>query len=167
MKTISIWVFLSALTQILPVSVVADDLFPSCTLQTREDDNSDGRFVFKNEGAHFRNNAVVLAPRCYYVKSRRNSPIVVELFTGDGSRKFERATLKSTGFCPGNDECLGASTYLTKRNGKYYKRTHGSIIVKIRPTGSGTRCDCSYYLIADPARRIAFRAPIVEAALGN
>ena len=145
------------------VVAAADDVFPGCTLQSTVDDRSEGRFIFKPNGNHFPNNSVILAPRCYYVKSRRTSPINVDVYTADGSQKIEHAKIKSSGFCPGNPECLGASTFLTSHNGSFYKRQYSSVLIKIKPTAKGTRCGCSYYAVSDPSRRAAFRAPIVEA----
>lgn len=151
-----------ALLSLANGNIRADGPFPGCTLQNTADDRSEGRFIFKNRGNHFPGNAVILAPRCYYVASRRTSPITVDIYNADGSVRIERAKLKSTGYCPGNLECLAASTFLASRNGGYFKRNYSSILVKIKPTATGPRCGCSYYEIANPAARAAFRAPVVE-----
>ncbi len=148
----------------LSSSAQAQDAFASCQLQDRANDTIDGRFIFKKSGNHFPGNGVVVVPRCYYNGSRGGSPVRVELYTGDGSVKLERASLKSTGNCAGNSECFFASSFLTRRNGAFYKRRYGSIRVRIAPLAGVTnlRCNyCSYYQINDPSKRAAFRPPVV------
>ena len=164
MRILSGLLVLCAALQALPAIVAADEIFESCELQSRVDDNSEGRFIFKVVGNHFANNAVIVAPRCYYNGSSVGSPVNVTLHTADGLQKIERARLKTTGNCAGNPECFYATSYLTRKNGKFYKRQYGSIIVKITPQKdvTGLRCNyCSYYVIGNPGKRAAFRAPVV------
>lgn len=143
---------------------LAQEEFPNCELQDTVDDQSEGRFIFKQTGAHFSSNSVIVVPRCYYDGSSGGSPVNIFLYNSDGTIKLERARLKSTGNCAGHPECLFASTYLTRKNGKFYKRRYGSILVRISPRKgvTGLRCNyCSYYRIQNPAKRIAIRPPVV------
>ena len=152
---------------VLPTMAQGQDAFASCQLQNRANDSIDGRFIFKQRGNHFPGNGVVVVPRCYFNGSSVGSPVRVELYTGDGTVKIERASLKSTGNCAGNSECFFASSFLTRKNGAFYKRRYGSIRVRIAPLSGARnlRCNiCSYYQINDPSKRAAFRPPVVVKA---
>lgn len=155
---------LLALVLFIPVAGEAQEAFEGCQLQKRPDDRTDGRFIFKPVGNHFPGNAVIVVPRCYYDGSDVGSPVKVELYTEDGATRIERARLKTTGNCAYHPECFFASSYLTRRNGKYYKRRFGSIRIRITPTAKASelRCNyCSYYEVKKPSQRAAFTAPVI------
>ena len=142
--------FLSASVAILTAGSVFAAPLDGCQLESRADSRASGRFIWKPTGAHF-NQSVIVAPRRYYP-----IPPEVKLYTLDQTL-IERASLKSDGLCKGHPECLFAATYLTRKNGSFYRRRHTSIIVRIVPRRVTATAYCKYFQISNPGRRAEYK----------